>query len=68
MKIKFGEIVKSIDVYGQPFTVNFKGSETHKTYVGAFFTLLTYGFLIFYAVVRFEQRLLRDTKPQISQY
>ena len=35
------------DIYGQPITVNYMGSDTFKTRMGAFFTLLTYVLILF---------------------
>ena len=41
------ELFKSQDVFGHPISINYKGSDTYKTKLGAFVTLLTYALIIY---------------------
>ena len=64
---KFSKYLTSLDSFGEPVTLNYKGSSTFKTGVGAFFTIalsafiLTYGLFSLIGVLQYED-------PQISQY
>ena len=44
---RFGDFLVEKDIYGQPVTVNYMGSDTFKTKLGAFVTLLTYALMLF---------------------
>lgn len=35
------DVLKSIDIYGTPITLTYKGQGTFKTFVGGIFTLIT---------------------------
>ena len=43
----FGKFLVEQDMFGQPVTVNFKGSDVYKTKLGAFLSLATYSLIIF---------------------
>ena len=44
---RFGDFLVEKDIYGQPITVNYMGSDAFKTKLGAFVTLLTYALMLF---------------------
>ena len=44
---KFGKKFVDLDIYGHPVGVHFKGSDTFKTKLGAFMTLVTYALILF---------------------
>ena len=43
----------SLDTFGEPVTLNYKGSSTFKTGVGAFFTLVLRAFILIYGIKTF---------------
>ena len=47
MSSKIGETFKSIDIFGHPISVNYRGEDTFKTRLGACFTLIVYLLMIF---------------------
>ena len=55
----FIKYLVSFDAFGEPITLNYKGSSTYKTGVGAFFTIgirvfiLTYGLLQLIGVLQY---------------
>ena len=44
---RFCDFLVEIEIYGQPITVNYMGSDAFKTKLGAFVTLLTYALMLF---------------------
>ena len=50
MRKRLEEMFKNWDVFGHPITINYKGSGTYKTKLGALITLVTYTVLIFNTV------------------
>ena len=57
---KFIKYLVSLDAFGEPVTLNYKGSSTFKTGIGAFFTIslrafiLSYGLLSLISVLQFK--------------
>ena len=47
MRQRLLEIFKDVDIFGHPIRINYKGSDTYKTKLGAFVTLLTYALILF---------------------
>lgn len=47
MTSRFIEYLVDKDIYGQPVTVNYKGSDSFKTSFGSFCSLLTYVLILF---------------------
>mgnify|MGYP001626562620 CR=1 FL=1 len=47
MSSRFGDFLKERDIYGQPISINYKGSDVFKTKIGALVSLLTYMLIIF---------------------
>ena len=41
----------SLDAFGEPVTLNYKGESTFKTSVGAFFTLMLRAFILTYGLL-----------------
>jgi hypothetical protein len=52
-KTNFGDIVKSIDIYGNPIGINYKGKSVYNTYCGTFLTLITCALMSYYIGVKF---------------
>jgi hypothetical protein len=44
----FGDLVKSMDIYGEPVGLNYKGSGTYNTYLGALLTFFTAALMAYY--------------------
>lgn len=42
MARKFGKYLKEVDIFGQPISVLYQGSDVYKTRLGGFVTILTY--------------------------
>ena len=42
MGFKISELLTSTDIYGQPITVNFEGSDVYKTKLGGLVSIATY--------------------------
>ena len=57
----------SFDAFGEPITLNYKGSSTFKTRIGAFFTISLRIFILVYGIYSLIE-VLTHTNPQISQY
>ena len=53
MQASFFEFLKERDVFGQPITVSYKGSDVLKTYMGTFATILTYALILFNGLTLF---------------
>ena len=47
MRLRLGEMFKNLDIFGHPIRINYNGSDTYKTKLGALVTLLAYALLIF---------------------
>jgi hypothetical protein len=59
--------IKTIDLFGKPISLNYKGQDTYQTKLGAFFSLV---FMILMAVIgigRFD-KLIKLKNPNIIQY
>ena len=48
---KFSKYLTSLDSFGEPVTLNYKGSSTFKTGFGAFFTIVTSAFILTYGLL-----------------
>ena len=57
----------SLDAYGEPITVTYKGDSTYKTNVGAFLTVCMKAFMLFFTLEGIFA-LLDYQNPQINQY
>ena len=63
--VKFIKYLTSLDAFGEPVTLNYRGDSTFKTGIGAFFTIILrtfifgYGLIMLIGVLQFED-------PQIS--
>jgi hypothetical protein len=58
--------LKSFDSFGQPYSLNLKGSDTHKTKLGAVVTLVIYTLVLAFFVVRFLF-MVQKSEPRIFQ-
>ena len=57
---KVKESIKEKDVYGQPISLNFKGSETFNTLPGGILSIFMSVLLVAYFVLRLKQMVQRD--------
>ena len=48
---KFLKYLISLDAFGEPVTLNYKGESTFKTGVGAFFTIVLRAFIFSYGLL-----------------
>ena len=48
---KFLKYLVSLDVFGEPVTLNYRGESTFKTGIGAFFTIILRAFILTYALL-----------------
>jgi hypothetical protein len=55
---------RSLDLYGQEFSLNYRGAETFKTYHGAIFSILVVIFVINHTVVNLI-RLVDRKNPEV---
>ena len=53
MTNKFVDFIASQDIYGHKIEVNYKGDNTYRTKLGAFFTLAVFGMIVFNATTLF---------------
>ena len=58
--------LKSFDSFGQPYSLNLKGSDTHKTQLGAVVTLAIYTLVLAFFVVRFLF-MVQKSEPRVYQ-
>ena len=56
---------RSVDMFGNSFTLNRKGNSTYQTLPGAFVSLVVIGLLLWY-VVLLVQNILNTTNPNVS--
>ena len=47
----FIKFLTSLDAFGEPVTLNYKGESTFKTGVGAFFTIVLRAFILSYGLL-----------------
>ena len=52
--------VKRLDIFGSKIGFNIDGSETHQTYMGALFTLVTVILSVIYGSIRFKTMIDKD--------
>lgn len=57
----------SLDGYGEPVSVSYKGSSTYQTHLGALFTVAMRGFMLVFTVMG-TLELLDFQNPTVSQY
>ena len=54
------KLVNTLDIYGQPIGVNYKGESSYKTKVGALMSIITFGLGLALAVSKIIQMANRD--------
>ena len=67
----FSSFVLNRDIFGQPITVMWHGSDVHKTKMGTLCTFLTYGLLLAYLVTQINSILdgnKQNESTQTKQY
>jgi len=60
------ETFKSLDMFGHPIGVNFKGSEVYRTKLGALVSLIAYTIIGTYAVIKTLRLVSRDNPEKQS--
>ena len=62
----FIKLVKSVDVFGESVSLNYKGDSEYKTMAGAIITIIIKSFMVVYGVTHF--RIVYNYEdPKISQ-
>ena len=64
MMTKLMDKFKSMDLYGQEFSLNYRGGETFKTYHGAIFSILVVIFVVNHTAVNLV-RLINRKQPDV---
>jgi len=62
----FGDLIKSIDWYGEPINMNYRGKARYNTYCGTLMTILTCSIMAFYTIQKVEL-LTYKKHPTTSQ-
>ena len=65
--LNFLKYLTSLDAFGEPVTLNYKGESSFKTGVGAFFTIILRAFILSYGLIMLIG-VLQYEDPQIAQY
>ena len=63
----FLHFLKNRDSHGTPVALNFKGNETHRTWLGAFLTIVTNLIVLTYAGIK-ANILVNKNDPEAIQY
>ena len=66
MSQRLKKFIVSFDAFGEPIAVNRNGETSHKTAVGALFSIALKSFILFFASTS-VLALLRYQDPQITQ-
>ena len=61
------ESFKSIDMYGHPIGVHYKGDDAYRTKLGSFVTLITVGLVLTYSGIRVGQLNTRSNQNETNQ-
>ena len=67
MSCKFTKLLTSLDSFGQPIHLNFRGSSSYKTACGGFITLIAINVQIWFTLVALGQ-LISQSEMQIQTY
>ena len=62
--VRFKDFIKSLDVFGEPVMLNFKGSSTFNTFSGGVTSILTLTLLAYFTIALFIE-MLRYEAPTI---
>ena len=64
---KLNELVKSVDLYGAPVSLNFRGAENYNTLGGGFISMLTLAFMTFLIAELFI-KMMNFQEPTIQKF
>ena len=64
---KFTTALKSIDIFGHPVGVHYKGSSTYKTSLGSFMTLLSIIIVGIYAQILITELATGDSQDEMTR-
>ena len=53
-------LLRTLDSFGHPISLNYKGGERHLTVFGGILSLFKFGFVLFYSVSKVQNFVLRD--------
>ena len=53
-RTSFGDLIKSIDWYGEPINMNYRGKNRYNTYCGTLMTILTCSVMVFYIIQKID--------------
>ena len=59
------KLLKSIDIYGHPISVLYRGEKTHNTLLGSVFSILTTAVVLFFALDRLIKMLSYENQDEI---
>jgi hypothetical protein len=59
MKLNLYDKFRSLDIYGEPVALNYKGKGSYNTGCGAFYTIITFILMLFFAVKQVNQLINR---------
>ena len=68
MRQRLLELFKDVDIFGHPIKINYRGSDTYKTKLGAFVTLLTYALIIFNTITLIQAFLDHSNQEENNQF
>ena len=57
--------LRSIDTFGEPVELNYRGDSTFNTTTGAIATIFYYGLMIYFAIIKLE-KLFSKNNPDTS--
>ena len=66
MKRIVQKFVNSVDIYGEPVQLNYRGQSTYKTKIGSLATLATVGLMLAFTYSKAVQLITRSN-PSITQ-
>ena len=67
MKVSFSNLLKSIDSFGHPIQVNYKGEETFKSLVGGVLSLLSLA-LTLVLVLKAVNEIVAMEEPTLTEF
>ena len=62
------KFLKSIDIYGHPIGVLYKGQTTHKTHFGSLLSILTTAVVLAYSLQEFIGMITHDNQQENTRF
>ena len=67
MSFSLGRLLRSLDDFGHPITLTYKGEETYQTCLGGVITVVVSAFTMVMAVVKIQQ-VIEMSDPNITSF